>query len=292
MKEMYEVQSETRPASEPRWIQGEALEDFWSSVWRSDQGKAWAAGGSEQAAWLKERLGQRPFFVCDPWEPDLQRRHFSQMWGQVFTRVYSNPALEDLYWIHELTHWATADLRPSASFEDWRGKWDLNELRASCASEILAHGDMPGILRVALARDPWAARFGELGGSNPEDPSTWTPASREAFATRLAIRDGLRAPSCEDESWFAGFKAANERWASLWSEKWRDVDEGLRAYGEALATGDPSLAKRALEEAGSLGLRPALPYAEQARSFMELDGNKLAPEAPFKAKSDGPRPRM
>ena len=153
-------------AKAPRWIEGEAFEEFWASVWKSETGRAWARSEDPQARWLKERLASRPFFVCQPWEPELQRRHFSQMWGQVFERAYKNPALEDLYWIHELTHWATADLKPAADFQAWRAKWDLNELRASCASEILAHGPMPHILSEAMGATPWAARFGELGGEN------------------------------------------------------------------------------------------------------------------------------
>lgn len=285
MKEMYsQIDAHSSGAGKPRWIEGESFEEFWRTIWKSEQGMAWAASGDPQAAWLKDRLAQRPFFLCDPWEPALQRRHFSQMWGQVFTRAYSNPALEDLYWIHELTHWATADLAPSKSFAQWSQKWDVNEQQASCASEILAQGALPGILRIAIGKDPWAARFGDLGGANPEDPSSWTSASRAAFAKRLAIRDGKEAPTCEDEAWFAGFGKANESWAALWVADWPKVDAGLAAYAQALASGVPGAPRRALEAAGIVDKFPALPYPEQAAAFLLMDGNALAPEAPFPKK--------
>lgn len=289
MKEMYaQSGSDGSGAGKPRWIEGESFEQFWKTIWKSEPGRAWAASRDPQAAWLKERLAQRPFFLCDPWEPALQRRHFSQMWGQVFTRAYANPALEDLYWIHELTHWATADLSPSKSFAEWSQKWDVNEQRASCASEILAQGALPGILRIAIGKEPWAARFGALGGANPEDSSSWTPASRAAFEKRLAIRDGKEAPTCEDEAWFAGFGKANESWAALWIADWAKVDEGLAAYARALQSGAPGAARIALTAAGIVDQFPALPYAEQAAAFLLMDGNKLAPEAPFPKKSAPP----
>jgi hypothetical protein len=262
----------------PRWIEGAAFEEFWERIWKSDTARAWAHGADPQAAWLKERLSERPFFLCEPWEPELQRRHFSQMWGQVFTRAYKNPALEDLYWIHELTHWATVDLKPAPDFQAWRAKWDLNELRASCASEILAHGPMPGILGEALGTVAWAARFGELGGANPEDRSTWTQASREAFDRRLAIRDGVEQPSCEDEKWFSGFKEANEKWGQLWKDDWPKLDERLAAYEGALKAGDRLGARQALARAGLVDEFPAIPYAAQAHAFLEIDGAKRAPE--------------
>lgn len=290
MKEMYaQDHVDGSGARRPQWMEGEFFQDFWRDIWKSEQGRTWAASDHPQARWLKERLEKRPFFLCDPWEPALQRRHFSQMWGQVFTRAYSNPALEDLYWIHELTHWATADLAPSKSFADWSLKWDVNEQQASCASEILAQGALPGILRIAIGKEPWAAKFGELGGSNPEDSSTWTPASREAFAKRLAIRDGVEPPTCEDEAWFAGFGKANESWAALWMADWPKVDEGLAKYRQALDGGIPGAARKALEAAGLVEQFPALPYPEQAAAFLLMDGNKLAPEAPF-VKKDMPQP--
>lgn len=251
----------------PEWIGASRLDSFWNGLWRSEKGRAWSRGGTGLAWWLRGRLSERPFFFCEPWSPALQRRHFSQMWGQVFARSYDNPALSDLYWIHELCHWACADLSRSDSFEEWRLKWDLNELRASCASEILVHGEVEGWDREAFGREAWARRFGALGGVDPTREESWSASSREAAARRLDLREGRAEPMDEDERWFASFKDANLGWASVWSGAWSSVDEGLSAYGEALGAGDEARARAALSKAGAVGAFPAIPYLGQARAF-------------------------
>lgn len=271
--------AEAGPAP-PRWIQGADFETFWAGVWRSPKGKEWAGSGRGFSGWLKERLRGRPFFLSDPWEPELQRRHFAQMWGQIFSRRYENPALSDLFWIHELTHWAAADLTPSPSFAQWLAKWDLNELRASAASEILIHGEVEGWDREAFGRDVWARRFGKLGGTDPENAFTWSPGSRKADERRHAIRDGERAPdaSVPDEVWLASFKAQNEAWAELWrGGEWRRIDRHLAVYGHAVSVGDLPRARFALESAGELMAFPKVPYKEQAVAFWRA--SQPAPEA-------------
>lgn len=274
--------------SPPRWIQGTDFDEFWAGVWRTDKGRAWAGSGEGLADWLRMRLSERPFFLSTPWEPRLQRRHFAQMWGQIFSREYENPALSDLFWVHELTHWACADLAPSRDFESWHAKWDLNELRASCTSEILIHGEVEGWDRDAFGRDVWARGFGRLGGTNPEDSSTWSRGSRDADRRRHAIRDGEAEPnpSVSDEVWLAGFKAENARWAELWrGGEWRRIDRGLALYGHAVARGDWARARFALEIAGHVQEFPKVPYASQATAF--------APPAPVEPVVDAkpPHPR-
>lgn len=256
--------------SAPRWIQGPVFDEFWPGVWRTDKGREWAGSGEGLAEWLRRRLSERPFFLSEPWAPSLQRRHFAQMWGQIFSREYENPALSDLFWVHELTHWACADFAPSRDFDSWHAKWDLNELRASCASEILVHGEVRGWDRDAFGRDVWARRFGVLGGSNPEDALTWSAGSRRADARRHAIRDGKAAPdpSTPDEVWLAGFKAENARWASLWRQgAWSRIDRGLALYNHAAMRRDWAGARLALEVAGHVHAFPNIPYASQAAAF-------------------------
>jgi hypothetical protein len=261
---------DTRGMMAPRWIGAQELDEFWARLWSSDKGRQWSLSTQGLAPWLKERLRQRPFFYSQPWSPALQRRHFSQMWGQVFARSYDNPAVADLYWIHELCHWACADLSPSRDFEQWCLKWDLNELRASCASEILVHGEVHSWDIDAFGRPVWARKFGPLGGSNPLREETWSESSRAASSARLAIREGLVEPKDEDERWFASFKNANKEWALVWEGAWRELDQGLLQYGEALLCGSEQGARGALEQAGSVLSFPSIPYQEQAERFAGL----------------------
>ena len=261
--------SQTMPLDERfRWIGPEEFDDFWAGLWKSPEGREWGSSGSPLSTWLRGSLRARPFFACQPWEPDLQRRHFAQMWGQVFARDYDNPALRDLFWIHELVHWACAPLDPSEDFEAWAAKWDRNELAASMASEIAMHGESPKLTLAALGRAPWAARYHSLGAANPTVPATWTLATEAAAARRLAVRDGLAEPLDDDERWIASFGSANARWRSIWEPLWREVDRGLAAYGRALSMGDLAAARAALETAGSVRDFPEIPYRAQAEAFM------------------------
>ena len=255
------------------FIGPDQLDFFWDHLWQSDFGQAWSTSSSGLAFWLKSALKNKPFAVSIPWNAPLQRRHFSQMWGQVFYRHYDNPAMADLYWVHELSHWAQAPLQGVTDFQAWCDQWDRNEIFASTVSEILIHSEIQGWDVAALGHPAWVSRFGDLRASQPIDPlnpHTWSDPLRMAVDRRQRLRDGLVAPECQDEQWLSNFSHSNQIWRDLWEPQWQNIDQGLRVYAQALATGSEHAVKNALFQAGHMSEFPQIPYLPQAIQFKEF----------------------
>lgn len=253
-----------------RWIGYEQFDAFWDNHWQSPQGRSWAYGNSSLAVWLKSRLRERPFYLATYWRPDIQRKHFAQMWGQLFERHYDNVALRDLYWLHEMAHWASISFEPSLTHDDWTKKWDDNELMSSFISEVLIHGESPDWDRAALGSPAWARQFPSISSLSPLDNTTWSQGATLAWERRVSVRNGDAIPIGQTETWLASFAAENARWASIWSRSWQDIDKGLNAYGLAQAAGDEVGMRAALSAAGQVNEWPAIPYLDEALAFATL----------------------
>lgn len=252
-----------------RWIGADEFDAFWAVHWKSPQGQTWASGNTPLVTWMKERLRSRPFYVVTPWEQALQRRHFSQMWGQVMERDYPNAALRDLYWVHELAHWALVDFQPSESAKAWATKWDDNELMAAFISEVLVHGESPDWDMAALGHPAWARQFDGISAQHPLVPATWSLGAKQAWDRRLAVRNGSEAPRDESERWIATFGNANARWAQIWESAWQNVDVGLAVYDYSRRAGDEQGMRASLDAAGQVPAFPSIPYTKQAQDFAQ-----------------------
>ena len=256
-----------------RWIGSEQFDAFWTGHWQSPQGKAWAYGKTPLAIWLKSRLQERPFYISAYWQPEIQRKHFAQMWGQLFERHYNNVALRDLYWLHEMAHWALMTMEPSESHAAWCQKWDDNELLSSFISEVLIHGESPDWDRAALGSPAWARQFTPISCLNPLDPTTWSEGATLAWERRVSVRAGETAPIGQTEIWLSSFAAENARWANIWSKSWTSIDAGLNAYRMAQSTGDEPVMRAALDAGGRVHAYPAIPYLEEALTFAQLQAS-------------------
>src|SRR5713101_5314543 len=60
--------------------------------------------------------------------------HFGAWWGGIAERTYDNPAIHDIYWLHELYHKGFMSYKPGMTFEGFKDKMFRNELNASMAS--------------------------------------------------------------------------------------------------------------------------------------------------------------
>ena len=65
----------------------------------------------------------------------IERGNFTSWYNALAIRQYENPAVNDLFYLHEITHIATMLYLPGGDFEIWRNKMFRNELEASIMSE-------------------------------------------------------------------------------------------------------------------------------------------------------------
>jgi hypothetical protein len=65
---------------------------------------------------IVEQFASLPRLFCDSTDDRLERAHFCSWWGVMMNRSYDNPAIEDLYRMHEMFHAASCPtFRVSAS---------------------------------------------------------------------------------------------------------------------------------------------------------------------------------
>lgn len=181
------------------------------------------------SAWvgdLIERFAARPrLFFRYSW-PDVEWAHFTTWMHAIALREYENPAVSDLYLLHELWHTVIHTDDPGADFLAWYRKMTRLEYEASLVSEVHAYFHMPGLRADSFGFEIWADRF--LGEG-------WSPAleARIAAARIRAMRDPDPFDFAEQQ--IAAYARQNFRWASVWKERWREVEAAgarLRESGD------------------------------------------------------------
>ena len=74
-------------------------------------------------------------------------------------RSYDNPAIEDLYRLHEMFHAAFMPYFPGIGFDAFHRKMEDNELKASVCSEIRVYFELPHLREIAFPHPIYADRF-------------------------------------------------------------------------------------------------------------------------------------
>lgn len=236
---------------------------------------------------LAEKLNQRGWVCAYPSEPALERKHFSLMWGLIVREKKDTPELQDLWLMHELAHWALADLTRSESHQQWARKWDRNELMASMITEAIVHGEpeLEGFDQKALGFKVWARQWGDLRlpeGARVDDPSTWSSAGQQALERRVRLRQGEIEPENDQERWMAGWAILNKKWADLWKEgeAWKRLDHNLERLDEALKSENRGAIARALASMGRESREgSAIAWRRQAIEWNRRSGELAPPRA-------------
>lgn len=169
---------------------------------------------------LVERFSARPRLFFRYSHPAVEWSHFTTWMHAIALRDYDNPAIEDLYLLHELWHVVIHHDDPGADFMAWYRKMTTLEYQASLTSEVHAYFHMPGLRAAAFGFEIWADRF--LGAPLTADLEAHIAAER-----LRAMRDPHPFDYAEQQ--IAAYARQNFRWASVWKDSWREVERaGLR----------------------------------------------------------------
>jgi hypothetical protein len=236
-----------------------AVRDFTRGQWRTDHFResAWIAD-------LVDRFAARPrLFFRYTW-PDVEWSHFTTWMHAIALRDYDAPAISDLYLLHELWHVVTHTDDPTADFGAWYRKMTTLEFEASLASEVLAYFHMPGLRADSFGFGIWADRF--LDGPLTPD--------RQAHIAAERIR-AMRDPDPFDfaEQQIAAYARQNFRWASVWKDRWREVEAAgrrLTETGDLDAHVDWLEARMAPRGRFGASLPDRVPFPEEAVTFAAI----------------------
>ena len=235
------------------------VRDFTRAQLRTDHFRT-----SPWIATLINRFADRPRLFFRYSSPDVEWSHFTTWMHAIALRDYDNGAISDLYLLHELWHVVHHVDDPEADFLEWYRKMTRLEYEASLTSEVHAYFHMPGLRADGFGFEIWADRF---------LPETWSPelGARIAAARIRAMRDP--DPFDYAEQQIAAYARQNFRWASVWKERWREVES---AGAQLRQSGDLDAHVAWLESAmlpahrAGTGLPDRVPFPEEAVTFAAI----------------------
>ena len=133
------------------------------ALWRTP-----AFRGSEYVAGWVEKLSRHPAVFAEMSDSELEYPHFATWFGMTYLRTYTEPAVSDLYYLHEIVHatlladHAAGPPAPGPLFTAWYRKMNGIEFSASLETECNVYLGVPGLRDVSFKDEIWADRY--LGG--------------------------------------------------------------------------------------------------------------------------------
>ena len=166
---------------------------------------------------------------CEESNDYLERAHFSTWWGVLVSRHdYTNPVINDLYWIHEFYHAANMPYIPHIGKAAFNEKMQRNELEASVFSEITIYLEMPELRADAFKHEIYADRF----LNDPTILALWRSNRRVAIETIRSIRRDVMVSKAEHtmdltERWIRRFAEQNDAYSITWADRYCEVEERM-----------------------------------------------------------------
>src|SRR5690349_18490761 len=136
----------------------EEIHAQFKALWRTAEFRESHVAGGYVFAWI-DRLAEYPRFIGELTDPRIERAHFSPWWNVLGRRSYDNPAIHDLFYLHEIAHMAMLVYEDAMSWGAWAAKMADNEMLASLESETLVYLAMPSLREKSFTQQIWADRF-------------------------------------------------------------------------------------------------------------------------------------
>jgi hypothetical protein len=247
----------------------EEIHGFFKDLWQTEEFRDSHASGGYVFQWI-ERLADYPRFIGELTEPRIERAHFSPWWNVLGRRHYDNPAIHDLFYLHETAHMAMLVYEETMSWAAWAAKMADNEMLASLESETLVYLALPSLRTKSFPTTIWADRFlaEETHGGGMRDAAV--RAAHRSFMLMERYR-ARRVPDDDLEHRIATFQQENDAWADIWRDNFREVERAMRTF-RGMATHDRAAASAWLREWHDTHARAGdgVPFRTEATRFAEV----------------------
>ncbi len=239
------------------------VEDFVEHLWRTDLFRK-----SEYVARWVERFARGPTIFVEMSDEELETPHFGTYFGMTYLRHYDEPAISDLYYLHEIVHATLLTYEADAIFTSWYRRMTSIEFSASLETEGYVYLRIPGLREIAFRDEIWADRY--LGGQRRLGEGLVDIMRQDRYR---AMQHPDPMDWCEQQ--IAAYARQNFQWAGTWKlEK-----AGRAAYLHV----EEQMAKLRAGEVGPdahlewLRRDGEIPFRDQARLFAPMYwDNKLS----------------
>ena len=245
---------------------------------------------------IVEQFASLPRLFCDSTDDRLERAHFCSWWGVTMNRTYDNPAIEDLYRLHEMFHAAFMPYFPGIGFDAFHRKMEDNELKASVCSEIRVYFELPHLREIAFPHPIYADRF----LSDPSMQTLWCKNKPVAIETLQEARRDVMFSKPEHEMdlterWIRRFALQNRQWSTCWYDRYGEIEQHMFEFQIRALQGDRSGAIQEhaawIEAQAAQDADDHIPYRQEAALFANIYwSNRRRYEAEFAKTTNGRSP--
>lgn len=223
------------------------VEDFVRNLWKSDAFRDSHINGGIIAD-IAKRFAYLPRIFAHTSNDYLERPHFSTWWNVIMLREYDNPIINDLYYLHEMTHAASMPYVEEIGSAAFRETMQRNELEASVLSEIAIYFDLPELRKCSFQHEIYADRFLH----NPRMQNLYKVNRETALETLRSMRLDVMVSKPKEqmdmtEIWIRRFADQNVVYASVWADRYREVERGMSCF-QRIALGYGSNPRKAALE--------------------------------------------
>jgi hypothetical protein len=204
------------------------IKNFVYSLWKTKEFQGSHAKAGDYVNRIVEKFSESPRFFYESSDDHLERGHFTSWMNFICLREYENPAIQDLYYLHEILHASTMKYIPSLEFVRWKGKMIDNEVEVSLDSEVLVYHHLKSLREKSFSFEIWAD---SIDFSKIENADFRKDLKKE----RIRIYKSPN-PKSNPEMEISRYHKQNEEWSKIWKDNYSDVEKTLSSFYE-LATG-------------------------------------------------------
>lgn len=186
-----------------------------------------------------DAFARMPRFFAESSNDQLERSHFSTWWNVIMLREYDNPYINDLYYLHEMTHAATMPYVKDIGRAAFDEKMQRNELEASVLSEIAVYFELEGLRENSFNHPIYADRYLRDGDMQ----NLWKANRNLAMETLRTMRRDVMVGKPEhsldlEESWIRRFNDQNAIYFGIWADRYRDIENMMAVFQSMACTND------------------------------------------------------
>jgi hypothetical protein len=244
-----------------------AATEFVHGLWRTELFRH----SAYIASWV-ERFASQPTVFAEMSDAELETPHFGTFFGLTYLRQYDEPAVSDLYYLHEIVHASLLHYDPNMLFTSWYRKMNSIEFSASLETEGYVYLRVPGLREISFRDEIWADRY--LGGHRRLGEGIVEIMRQDRYK---AMQHPDPMDWCEQQ--ISAYARQNFQWAGTW--KLDAVCTGVRR--PAFLHVEEHMARRRADAIGIdehvawLEQWGDVPFSDQARLFAPIYwDNKLS----------------
>jgi hypothetical protein len=132
---------------------------FFDSLWKTEEFKLMSKDSTSLVGKLKSPFCSLTRYFYNMQDKDIERAAFTSWYNVLSLKQYENEYVQDLYYLHEITHICTMPYLLNISFTQWQSKMRDNEVYSSLVSEILIYFENPSLRKKTFTFPIWADQF-------------------------------------------------------------------------------------------------------------------------------------